>query len=246
MANGFTVSPPLVHFLMAAEAQGRLTTWAFWHQIAPFYFKGAVLTLELTLIAILFGTVIGLFAGLVRVGRSRHLLSKALKTVTGAYTWAMRGTPLLVQIYLVHFGLNQFGLVLQSFQSGAIALSVNAGAYITEIFRAGIQSIDKGQMEAARALGMTYAQAMRRIILPQAYRRMIPPLINEFVALLKDSSLVSVIGMVELMRTGRIYSSASFRPFDAFALVALYYLLLTSIFTVAGGWAERRLEVYEA
>lgn len=232
-------------WLFLLDTAGRMTTWEFWSSYLPYYLIGSVVTIELTVVAVVAGTFLGLFAALAKISAGQNILTAGLKRLAGLYTWAIRGTPLLVQIYLVHFGLNQFDITLTRFQSGAIALSVNAGAYITEIIRAGILSIDKGQMEAARALGMSYAQAMRRVILPQAYRRLTPPLINEFVALLKDSSLVSVIGLVELMRTARIYSSSTFRPFDAFFLAALIYLLLTTVFTTIGSYVEKRLEVYE-
>mgnify|MGYP000601525525 CR=1 FL=1 len=165
------------------------------------------MTIELTFIAIIFGLIIGLVVALAKIS-GKHFLIK----LAAFYTWIIRGTPLLLQLYFIYYGLPQIGINFTPFAAASIGLSICAGAYIAEIIRAGIQSIDKGQMEAARSLGMTYLQAMRRIIIPQAYRRMIPPLGNEFIALLKDSSLVSTIAMVDLMRTANQMYATTFRP----------------------------------
>ncbi len=147
----------------------------------------------------------------------------------------MRGTPLLVQILFVYFVLPSVGVNLPAFTSGILALTLNAAAYISEVIRAGILSIDAGQMEAARALGMSYWQAMRRIILPQTFRRVVPPLTNEGIALLKDSSLVSVIGLTELARTGQELASRYAAPLTIWPLVALLYLALTFPLTQGSG-----------
>lgn len=206
----------------------------------PYLVKGAVMTIELTIIAICFGLIIGLIIALAKIS-NKSILSKP----ASFYTWVIRGTPLLLQLYFLYYGLPQVGITLSSFVAASLGLSMCAGAYIAEIIRAGIESIDKGQMEAARSLGMTYFQAMRRIIIPQAYRRMIPPLGNEFIALLKDSSLVSTIAMVDLMRTANQMYATTFRPLEIFITAAVLYLMMTSFFTVGFDKIEKRLAVYE-
>ncbi|MCR3923437.1 MAG: amino acid ABC transporter permease [Firmicutes bacterium] len=190
----------------------------------PLLLQGMKLTIQLTVISVAVGTVIGLVVSLFRLSSF-----KPFSIAARIYIDFFRGTPLLVQIFLFHYGLPQL-LGVQAFSSyvsGTLALSLNSGAYIAEIFRGGIQSIHGGQMEAARSLGMTYGQAMRHIILPQAFKRSIPPLGNEFIAMLKDSSLVSVISLQELMQTGRIIVGRTYRPFETFITVALLYLVMT-------------------
>ena len=152
----------------------------------------------------------------------------------------MRGTPLLVQILFVYFVLPTVGVSLPAYASGILALTLNSAAYISEVIRAGILSIDAGQMEAARSLGMSYRQAMRRVILPQTFRRVVPPLTNEGIALLKDSSLVSVIGLTELARTGQELASRYAAPLTIWPLVALLYLALTFPLTQLAQELERR------
>ncbi|WP_234945956.1 amino acid ABC transporter permease [Caldanaerobius fijiensis] len=201
---------------------------------------GAIMTIELTILSIIFGTILGLILALMKIS-SNFIVSK----IAGFYIYIMRGTPLLLQLFTIYYGLPSLGIKLNPFPAAVIGMSLNSAAYVAEIIRGGIQSIDKGQMEAAKALGMTYLQAMKRIILPQAYRRLIPPMGNEFIALLKDSSLVSTIAMVDLMRTALQMYSNSFKPVEVFTLAGLYYLLLTSIFTLIFGKMERRYSVYE-
>lgn len=202
----------------------------------PLLFQGMRLTFQLTLIAVAIGTVIGLIFSLFRISRFT-LLSLLAK----GYVDFFRGTPLLVQIFLIHFGFPQLlGMnAFPAYLSGTIALSLNSGAYIAEIFRGGIQSIHRGQMEAARSLGMTFGQAMVYIILPQAFKRSIPPLGNEFIAMLKDSSLVSVIALQELMMSGRIMQGRSFRPFETWVTVALLYLAMTITISQFVSYLER-------
>lgn len=199
------------------------------------FLKGVWLTAKLAFLSLLLGLPIGLMLSLARVQSSRLLAAPA-----AVYVEVIRGTPLLVQILFIYFVLPLFGIHLPAFTSGVIALTLNSAAYISEIFRAGILSIDVGQMEAARALGMTYAQAMRRIILPQTFRRVVPPLTNEGIALLKDSSLVSVIGLTELARTGQELASRYAAPLTIWPIVALFYLLLTFPLTRVAEYLERR------
>jgi glutamine transport system permease protein len=202
----------------------------------PLLLQGMKLTFQLTIIAVAAGTVIGLLFSLCRISKF-----KPLSWMSKGYVDFFRGTPLLVQIFLIHFGFPQlFGMkAFPAYLSGTIALSLNSGAYIAEIFRGGIQSIHRGQMEAARSLGMTYAQAMIYIILPQAFKRSIPPLGNEFIAMLKDSSLVSVIALQELMMSGRIMQGRSFRPFETWVTVAMLYLVMTLTISQFVSYLER-------
>ncbi|MCL6517813.1 amino acid ABC transporter permease [Alicyclobacillus sp.] len=203
----------------------------------PVFAKGAVLTVEVTLCGLLLGLVLGVMVALMNISTVR-----VLRAIGRLYTWAIRGTPLLVQIFIIYAGLPQVGIQLTAFVSGTLALGINSGAYIAEIVRAGILSIDPGQMEAAESLGMTYGLAMRRIIFPQAYRRLLPPIVNEFVALLKDSSLISVMALTELMRVGQQVSSSTLMPMQTYIVVALFYLLMTTVIVFISSRIERRLE----
>ncbi len=199
----------------------------------PRLFQGAVLTLELTALSLVFGVAGGLALALLRLSPLR-----ALRPLAVVYVEIVRGTPLLMQIYVIYFVLPAVGIGLPSFAAGVLALSLNAAAYSSEIFRAGIESIDPGQMEAARSLGLDHAKAMRWVILPQTVRRVLPPLTNEAVALLKDSSLVSVVALAELMRAGKEIATDGGSPTTIYLSVALIYLAMTLPLT----WLVRRLE----
>ncbi len=200
-----------------------------------FFLTGIWLTARLAILSLLLGLPIGLLLALARVQSSRLLSVPA-----AIYVEVMRGTPLLVQILFIYFVMPSFGIFIPPFWSGIIALTLNSAAYIAEIFRAGIQSIEAGQMEAARALGMTHGQAMRRIILPQTFRRVVPPLTNEGIALLKDSSLVYVIGLSELTRTGQELASRYAAPLTIWPMVAIFYLLMTFPLTRVANYLEKR------
>ncbi|EMT46095.1 MULTISPECIES: amino acid ABC transporter permease [Anoxybacillus] len=192
-------------------------------EYAPFFLKGVLWTIGLSLVGIVFGTMLGLVIGLGKMVQNRFI-----RLPFDWYVHFFRGTPLFVQILLIHFGvMPMFTAQPNPLVSGAISLSLNAAAYIAEIFRAGIQSIDRGQMEAARSLGMTHVQAMRYIILPQAIKRMIPPLGNEFIVLIKDSSLAAIIAAPELMYWGRAMQGQYYRVWEPYLTVALIYLILT-------------------
>jgi His/Glu/Gln/Arg/opine family amino acid ABC transporter permease subunit len=206
-------------------------------RVWPFFLKGVWLTARLALLSLLLGLPIGLLLALARVQSLRLLSAPA-----AIYVEVMRGTPLLVQIIFIHYGIPQaFGLSSPDpFISGTIALTLNSAAYISEIIRAGILSIDAGQMEAARSLGMSHWQAMRRIILPQTFRRVVPPLTNEGIALLKDSSLVSVLALEELTRVGSQLVGVYAAPLTIWPMVALLYLLLTFPLTRVSEYLERR------
>ena len=204
-------------------------------RVLPLFLRGIWMTAQLAFFSLLFGLPIGLLLALARVQSS-----KLLKAPAAVYVEVMRGTPLLVQILFIYFVLPTFGISIPAKTSGIIALTLNSAAYIAEIFRAGILSIDAGQMEAARALGMSHAQAMRRIILPQTFRRVVPPLTNEAIALLKDSSLVYVVGLSELTRTGQEQASRHGAPLTMWVTVAIFYLLLTLPLTRIAQYLERR------
>jgi len=202
----------------------------------PLLLQGAWLTVQITSVSILLGTLIGLILGIMRVSPYRIFSAPAM-----LYVEFIRGTPLLIQIFLIHFATPQFlGFPLEAYYSAIIAMSINSGAYVAEIVRGGIQSIEKGQMEAARSLGMNYGQAMGYIVLPQAFRRILPALGNEFIALLKDSSLVSVITLEELTRKGQLIIGRTYQPFEIWIVVALLYLIMTLTMSQLIAYLERR------
>ncbi|HBP64856.1 MAG TPA: nickel transporter [Desulfosporosinus sp.] len=207
----------------------------------PILNKAAVLTLELTAVAVAIGVVIGLLMALARLSKSKVVRAAAI-----GYIDFFRGTPLLVQIFLVYFlapKIFHWDTLPNNYQyfAGVLAMGLNSGAYIAEIFRAGIQSIDRGQSEAARSLGMAHSQSMRYVILPQAFKRVIPPLGNEFIALLKDSSLLSIIAIQELFYSGKIIVGRTFQPIPMYITVALYYLVMTQLISQWVSYMERRL-----
>lgn len=212
--------------------------WEFILEIFPKLGQAAILTIELTIIAILIGIALGLIISLCRLSKLKYLSLPAKM-----YVDFFRGTPLLVQVMIIHYALPViFGYVPVAVVSGIIALGLNSAAYVAEIFRAGIQAIDRGQMEAGRSLGMTWGQSMRLIILPQALKVSIPPLGNEFIALLKDSSLLSVISVEELMNTGRLIMGKTPRAMEIWLSVAIMYLILTTTISVFVNYTERRLQ----
>lgn len=208
-------------------------------KVLPILLKGSVMTIELTVIALVVGTILGIFLALLKLSKN-----VVFRIISSFYTWIFRGTPLLLQLFFFYYGLPFMGMELTPFSAAAIGLSLNCGAYMAEIIRGGIQSIDKGQFEAAKALGFTYADTMKKIILPQTFKVIIPPVGNEFIALLKDTSLVSTIAMVELMRSAQQIYASTFRPIEVFFTAGVLYLLLTTIFTGVFGVFEKKLSVY--
>lgn len=207
---------------------------------------GIFMTLKLTVASFLFILVVGMVMGVFRVSNIR-----ILKGIASLYVEIVRGVPVLVWLLWIYFGLPVFFRDVLGFKDARIAgfpaavaaFTFAYGAYMTEIFRAGIQSIAKGQMEASRSLGMNYVQSMRYIILPQAVRVILPPVSNEFVTLLKDSSLVSILGLEDVTRRGREWVGRTFASFDTYLVVALVYLILTVFFTRVSSSIERRLSV---
>ncbi|ABI68381.1 amino acid ABC transporter permease [Syntrophomonas wolfei] len=198
--------------------------------------KGTLLTLEITALSVAFGMFLGLLAALLKMSPYKILAIPGI-----VYIDFFRGTPLFVQILLFYFGILPLVFDATSFQAAVIVCSLNSGAYIAEIVRAGIQAVDRGQTEAARSLGMNNRQAMWYVILPQAYKIVIPPMINEFIAMLKDTSLVAVIGAQELTHQGRILVSVTYEAAWIWGTVALFYLLLTRLLSMLGDYLEKRL-----
>jgi polar amino acid transport system permease protein len=211
-------------------------------------------TVYISVIAQVLGVVLGLIAALMRMSRLG-----VLRFLSGVYVWLFRGTPVLVQIVFIYLGTNLlFGVTVipntlhlglfdvdGAVVGGILALGINEGAYMREIIRAGIDSIDRGQMEAARSLGMTYRLAMRRVVLPQAARVIVPPLGNEFNNMLKTTSLLTIIAVQELFQDTEIRYSQNFKPVEYFGSVAVWYLLLTTIWTFIQAWIERKLAASE-
>lgn len=202
-------------------------------------------TMLLTLLSLAFAFIIGLIFGLMNVSKS-----KALNFIGTLYVDAVRGVPLIVLAYFIYFGVpagvKAMGVAsfkLSALQAGTIALSMNAGAYMAEIFRAGIQSVDKGQMEAARSLGLGYGKAMQKVILPQAIRTMVPSIINQFIISLKDTSILSVIGFPELTKAGNIIVGNTFKVLEVWAIVAIMYMIVITILSKLAKRIERRLNV---
>lgn len=210
-----------------------------------FFMTGAAITIQITIGAIALGLLLGLIMGMGRISRN-----PLVRLIADIYIQVLRGTPMLLQIFFVFFAVPQIyniitgdRLLFEPRVAGVLALGVNSGAYVAEIVRAGIQSIDKGQMEAARSLGLSHNQAMRFVILPQAFRRIIPPLVNEFIVLLKDSSLVSTIGATEIMYSAKVLGSRYYDYLSFLLGAAMIYLFLTFIISRLANCLERRLAV---
>jgi polar amino acid transport system permease protein len=206
-----------------------------YRKILAFVPDGLMVTFGVTISAIFFALIIGLFAGL---GRISHIT--IVNRIATVYVEIIRGIPLLVQLFYIYYALGNW-VKLSGPAAAILAMSICYGAYMAEIFRAGIQSIPKGQMEAALALGLSRGQAMRKVILPQTIKVILPPIGNEFIALLKDSSLVSILAVADLLRRGREYASTSFRYFESYTVIALIYLVMTLFFSRLVAIMEERL-----
>lgn len=211
-------------------------SWDVFTEVFPFLLKGARVTLTLTLVSLAFGIALGLLIGLARVA-----VNPVVRNAAVVYVEVVRGTPLLMQLIFIYYGLPSVGINLDAYSAGILGLSLNSAAYVGEIFRAGIQSIAKGQVEAARASGLTYTQSMRYVVLPQALRVVLPPLTNEFVDMLKDTSLVSTLAVAELLRVGREMQAWKSNTFSPFAGVALIYLAMTIPMTKLARHFEKRM-----
>ncbi|WP_300000595.1 amino acid ABC transporter permease [uncultured Cedecea sp.] len=242
--------------------------WEIISEYAPLFMQGALMTIKCTIICVILGTSWGLMLGLGRMARAeqgpwKYILRYAVQLPVRIYVSAFRGTPLFVQIMVVHFALVPMfinprdGIFVTSglmsvdfardlrteygaFLSCIVAISLNSGAYVSEIFRAGIQSIDNGQMEASRALGMGWWKTMRKVILPQAFRRILPPLGNNSIAIVKDSSLASAIGLADLAYAARTVSGAYATYWEPYLTISVIYWVLTFILSLLVQYMEKR------
>lgn len=207
----------------------------------PLLLQGVQLTILISVLSIAIGIAIGLLICL--MGLSKNLI---LRGLSGVYIWLIRGTPMMVQAVLIYFGVPQLIQIwqpefkIQIFVAGLITLSLNSGAYLAEIFRGGICAVPKGQSEAARSLGLSRARTMSKIVLPQAVKVAIPSMVNQFIITVKDTSILSAIGLGELMNKGRVYVGASYQFFETYSLVALYYLVIISALMIVSKKVERK------
>jgi len=205
---------------------------------SPLLLQGLENTIKVAFLSLLFATILGLFFGLLRVSKR-----KTLQMIAKVYVSIIRGTPLYVQVIFFYFGLFPlvFGRATDAVSAGIFVLSLNAGAYLVEIFRAGIESIDKGQMEAGRAIGFTHGQTMAYIIMPQAIKRMIPAIVNQFIISIKDTSLLATIGIAELTFTAQTIYAVNFKAFEFLGAIGIIYWVLIYVLTAFSHWLERRL-----
>lgn len=223
--------------LLAANKQKSGNIFATAWEYRNYYVKGIGYTLLLSALGVLFGFIIGLFISLLRMTNIR-----IVKWLGTAYVEILRGTPMLVQLMIIHYGLAlTLGINFSPLQSGIITLSINSSAYLAEIFRAGIQGVDRGQMEAARSLGMRRGTAMRHIILPQAFKAVLPAIGNEFITIIKESSIISVIGMVDIMYQAGVVKNITYQGLSPFIIAAAIYFVLTFTLSKILNRVERKL-----
>jgi polar amino acid transport system permease protein len=210
---------------------------AFIFKYYRYFVRGTMVTLSVSFFGVIFGTMIGVVLSLMRLSKN-----KILKAVATAYIELVRGTPLLVQLYIVYYGFPMIiPFELSRMTYGTIAVFLNSAAYVAEIIRAGIQSIDKGQMEAARSLGMTYGTAMKHIIIPQAFKNILPALGNEFIVLIKESAIISVVGIHDIMYNADTLRGITYKPFVPLVYAAIIYFVVTFSLSKLLGVFERRL-----
>lgn len=226
---------------------GRKLDFGFLSKYYMYFVDGAKITIILSIFTVLFGVILGVIFALMKLSKSF-----ILKSISNIYIEFIRGTPLLVQLYIIYYGLPKIGLDFSSlaflgdgipdFMAGILALSINSAAYVAEIVRAGIQAVNKGQMEAARSLGMSHAMSMKEIIIPQAIKNILPALGNEFIVVIKESSIVSIIGIHELMYNADTIRGNTFQPFEPLLFAALVYFIMTFVLSRVMGVAERRMK----
>lgn len=218
------------------ESGAVISSW--WTGFEPYvggFAEATIVVLLLSICAILLSWVFGLAAALAKAATNR-----VVRSVANFYIWFIRGTPTLIQIFIIYFGLPQLGLRLSPFVAGVVALGLNGGAYIAEIMRAGLLAIPRGQIESAEALGMGRIQLMRKVILPQVFRIIVPPVTNEAITMVKNTSLLSTITVVELTLYSQTIISTTFRPFEFYIATALIYLVMTTFISQGAGHIERR------
>ena len=206
--------------------------------VTGFILKGSIITLELFAIVAIYSIPLGI---LVAMGKISNI--RPLRSVLSSYTWAFRGTPLLLQLFFTYYGLPVIGIRLEPLTAASIAFTVNYAAYLAETFRAGIESIDKGQCEAAKALGMNYRQTMMYIILPQAARNVLPPICSEAINLIKDTALVAAIGLADILRAAKEIVTRDF-TITPFIIAAAIYLFITSLLVLMFRKLERKYSLY--
>lgn len=211
-------------------------------ECTPLLTEGVKLTTGISLLSLIIGVVIGFFVCI--LGRSKIA---PLRWIANVYIWIIRGTPMLVQAFIIYFGIPQLILVfipqfrLAPFTAGVITLSLNAGAYLSEIFRGGINAVNKGQVEAARSLGLSSAKTMMKVVLPQAIKISIPSMVNQFIITVKDTSILSVIGLAEIVNKAKVYVGKSYQFFATYILVAVYYLVVVSVLMIISRYLEKKL-----
>lgn len=235
-----------IFLLGVAMNFGKMIKWI------PTFIDGMIVTVVLSLMTVFVGSIIGLVATFLQQSQKN-----SLKAVANIYTQIIRGTPLLVQLYIWLYGLPLIGISLptlpflgdvygsREFLTAVVALSINSGAYICELLRGGLESIDKGQMEAGRSLGLSRKETMKSVIIPQAIRVVLPGLGNEFIAMIKESSIVSVVGIFDVMYTSNIVKAATYSIFEPLIIVAIIYFFLTYSLTGIMKQLEKRLSVYD-
>jgi glutamine transport system permease protein len=205
----------------------------------PSLFSGLNVTLKITALALIIAAVLGIVFGLMAISNN-----KFFKLLARIYVDIIRGTPLIVQAFFIYFGLPAgLDFKIDAFTAGVIAISINAGAYMVEIFRAGIMAVDKGQMEASRSLGLSYGKSMAKIILPQAVRKMIPAFINQIIISLKDTSILSVIGIRELTQSGEIIIASNYKAMETWGMIGIMYFIIIMVLSYAARGLERRLAI---
>ncbi len=208
----------------------------------PMLLEGLKVTLEISLISIAIGMVIGLISCLMGLSKI-----KILNAISAVYVWIIRGTPMIVQAFIVYYGIpiivQQFNpaFIISEFLAGTITLSLNAGAYLSEIFRSGIQAVDKGQVEASRSLGIPSGKTMFKVVLPQAFKITIPSIVNQFIITIKDTSILSVISLAELCNQAKQYSASTYRFFEVYILVGLCYLAIISLLMILSKFVEKKI-----
>ncbi|GIO66525.1 amino acid ABC transporter permease [Paenibacillus cookii] len=207
----------------------------FW-TYRSYFFTGVQYTLLLAVIGVFCGFILGMLVSLLRMSRIR-----VLRFIGSVWVEFLRGTPMLVQLFIIHYGLVSFGIKFSAIESGAITLTINSSAYLAEIFRAGIQGVDKGQAEAARSLGMSKAMTMRHIVLPQAVKSVLPAIGNEFITIIKESSIVSFIGVGDLMYQAGAVNTITYDYLKPLLIIAVIYFIMTFLLSKLLGLFERRL-----
>lgn len=244
--NTYKIMPNVIYSFFSHGREVECVDFSFLDKYYMFFINGAKNTIFLAAFTVMLGTVLGIIFALMKL--SKNVFLRAISTV---YIEFIRGTPLLVQLTIIFYGLPMLGIKFPEvpalgqdfsrFMAGILALSINSGAYVAEIIRAGIQAVDRGQMEAARSLGMTHSMAMSYIILPQAVKNILPALGNEFVVIIKESSIVSVIGISELMYNANTVRGNTFIPIEPLIVAALIYFVMTFTLSKILGIAERRM-----